>query len=159
MTKAEYIKRYGEEAYEKYKAQIREYNRNHKEQRAQYNREYYEINKEQIAQQKKAYNNTPIGRANNLIGGYRASDHKYNRGECTLTTDYMVNVLYPFGCVYCGKMDWRELGADRIDNTKPHTPENVVCCCSECNKKKHTTDTYTYFINSPVWEKFGVLCE
>lgn len=46
-------------------------------------------------------------------------------------------------CIYCGETDWRKLGCDRIDNTKPHTKDNVVCACARCNKlrsNKFTVD-------------------
>ena len=36
-------------------------------------------------------------------------------------------------CIYCGETDWRKLGLDRINNSKPHTEDNVVPCCRRCN--------------------------
>lgn len=37
-------------------------------------------------------------------------------------------------CAYCGETDWTQLGCHRIDNSKPHTIDNVVCCCRKCHK-------------------------
>lgn len=33
---------------------------------------------------------------------------------------------------------WSEMGLDRIDNSKPHTIDNVVPCTTEHNVKRHT---------------------
>ena len=40
------------------------------------------------------------------------------------------------GCCYCGETDWHKLGADRIDNSKPHSKENCVCACEKCNVER-----------------------
>lgn len=92
--------------------------------------------KESENERKRKYHLTQKGRAVNLCGSYKYSDKKYNRGECTLTAEWIVENIFTSKCSYCGKDDWRELGCDRIDNSKPHTPNNVVCCCQECNTKR-----------------------
>ena len=74
-------------------------------------------------------------RANNLVSNYRFKDRKLNFGETDLTVDDFIE-LCSNGCCYCGETDWKVLGLDRIDNTKPHTKENCVCSCWECNNKK-----------------------
>lgn len=79
------------------------------------------------------------GRAKYLELNYKRLDEENNRGECTLTEEWIVENIFTQPCHYCGETDWKLLGCDRIDNTKPHTPENVVPCCSYCNAKKHTT--------------------
>ena len=90
----------------------------------------------------KQYIKTPRGRANNLLCGYRASDEKYNRGECTLTADWIVeNIFSGQKCVYCGESDWKKLGCDRIDDSLPHTPENCQPCCWKCNNQKSRPNT------------------
>ena len=94
--------------------------------------EYYQANKEKIAE----YYATPKGRAGNLVGTYKQEDNKYNRGECTITAEWVIEHIFNQPCHYCGKTDWHELGCDRIDNSLPHTPDNVVPCCTDCNKKK-----------------------
>lgn len=86
---------------------------------------------------KKQYRLTYSGRALSLLHGYTKSDIKHNRGECTLTKDWIIdNIFSGQKCVYCGEDDWLKLGCDRIDNSKPHTPDNVVCCCKECNNER-----------------------
>lgn len=70
------------------------------------------------------------------VSNYKRDDRINNRGECTITTQWMIENVYNGHCLYCGKTDWRKLGLDRIDNSKPHTLDNVVVCCEECNKKR-----------------------
>lgn len=101
--------------------------------------EYYQNNKEKIDKHQAEYNSTPKGRATNLAGSYNANDKLYNRGECTLTADWIVQNIFSKPCHYCGETDWKELGCDRIDNSLPHIPENVVPCCYHCNCKKGVT--------------------
>ena len=79
---------------------------------------------------------TKDGRSQHLIDSYIQQDKKYNRGECTLTTEQLIQ-LWENGFHWCGETDWTKLGADRIDETKPHTIDNVVCSCSMCNTKRH----------------------
>lgn len=101
-----------------------------------YFREYYQNTKDN---KRKDYKETPMWRANNLLCAYKQNDRKHERGETTITAPWILEHIFSSKCVYCGETDWKLLGADRIDNTKPHTPENVVPCCSYCNAKKHTT--------------------
>lgn len=82
------------------------------------------------------YRLTKNGRALSLLHGYKKSDKEHNRGECTLTKEWIIENIFTSKCKYCGETDWLKLGCDRIDNEKPHTPENVVPCCSECNTKR-----------------------
>lgn len=77
----------------------------------------------------------PKYRAIYLISGYRRQDKLYNRGECTLTQQDIFD-LWEKGCYWCGETDWHKLGVDRIDNSKPHTIDNVVCSCWNCNNKR-----------------------
>lgn len=79
------------------------------------------------------------GRAKYMVDNYKRLDKKYNRGECTLTPEWVVENIFNQPCHYCGETDWHKLGCDRIYNDLPHTPENVVCCCAACNYKKHRT--------------------
>lgn len=124
------------------------YNAAHKEERAAYDAAYRVTHKEEIAAYKAKYNAaydaerraTPFGRATYLVDNYRRDDKKSNRGECTIDAQWILdNVFSGQPCHYCGETDWHLLGCDRLDNTKPHTPQNVVPCCYGCNKKKGTT--------------------
>lgn len=81
---------------------------------------------------------TLIGRAEYLEINYKRLDKENNRGESTITAEWIVENVFSKPCHYCGETDWRKLGCDRINNTLPHTPENVVPCCGKCNVKKGT---------------------
>lgn len=87
------------------------------------------------------YRSSKKGRATSLLHSYRQKDELRNRGECTLTADWIVeNVFSGQCCNYCGESDWMKLGVDRIDNELPHTPENCVPCCWDCNNKRKNTE-------------------
>lgn len=102
-----------------------------------YHKNYYDRNRDKVLLREKKYRSTKNGKAKNLVGVYRHSDKLANRGECTITKEWMVdNVFSGQRCFYCGESDWTKLGLDRIDNSKHHTPDNVVVCCEECNKKR-----------------------
>lgn len=157
----ERIAEYKAEYYQANKEKIAEYYQANKEKKLEYQAEYYQANKEKVLEQQAEYrktnkekkleyqteyNATPIGRAIYLLGGYRRSDKKYNRGECALTPQWIVDNIFAKPCHYCGETDWRKIGCDRIDNDKSHTEDNVVPCCGECNKKRGTME-YNEFVN------------
>lgn len=121
--------------------QTKQYRQEHKEHYA----EYFKEHKEEKAEYDKQYNSTPMGRALNLIGSYKYEDKKHNRGECTLTAKWIIDNIFTQPCHWCNKTDWRKIGCDRIDNDKPHTPDNVNPCCEECNKKRGRK-TYEEFL-------------
>lgn len=85
------------------------------------------------------YRSAKKGRAKNLLSGYKQKDEMRNRGECLIDEQWIINNIFNSKCVYCGESDWHKLGADRIDNTLPHTPENCVCSCWDCNNKRNRT--------------------
>lgn len=77
--------------------------------------------------------NTPKGRASTLLNAYNRKDKKNGRGKGDLTSNWIVeNILFK-PCAHCGKEGWEIIGCNRIDNTKPHTKDNVEPCCKECN--------------------------
>ena len=104
-----------------------------------YHKQWYEENKEKRLMQMKKYNleyaKTPMGRASYLNSMYKQSDKKANRGECTLTAKWIVDNIFSKPCKHCGKTGWKIIGCNRLDNDKPHTPDNVEPCCFECNCK------------------------
>ena len=89
--------------------------------------------------------NDPHYNAGRLLRRYRQSDIQYNRGQCTLTAEWIEENIYKKGCLYCNETDWHKLGCDRVDNSKPHTPNNVVPCCKECNQKRQRRKFLDYF--------------
>lgn len=79
--------------------------------------------------------NSPRGRANHLLGTYNLNDKKYNRGKGDLTVDWIVDNIFTQPCAHCGKIGWDIIGCNRLDNSLPHTKDNVEPCCVECNRK------------------------
>lgn len=79
--------------------------------------------------------NTFNGRANNLVNRYKTQDKRHNKGECTLTPQWIIENILSKPCVHCGETDWHKIGCNRLDNSLPHTPDNVEPCCWECNNK------------------------
>lgn len=132
--KAEYMKQWYETNRKKVLERQKQYQQVNRERIA----EYYQANKEKIAEYNKQHSKTPMGRAHYLVNGHNREDKKYNRGECSLTSLWVCNYIFPFKCIYCGEDDWRQLGCDRKDNSLPHTPSNVVPCCGVCNTKRGT---------------------
>lgn len=104
-------------------------------------RKWIEANPDKVNENQRKWrkNNSEMVRAIYLASNYKQNDKKYNRGESTITPQWIVDNIFTSKCFYCGETDWAELGCDRIDNDLPHTPENVVCCCEKCNKERHLT--------------------
>ncbi len=135
--------------YQENKEKIKAYREENKEKIAEIQKKWKNKNKEHVAEYNAQYYSefsiTPRGRAFNLVGSYRSEDKKHGRGECTLTADWIVENIFTKPCHYCGETEWTKIGCDRIDNSLPHTPENVVPCCCDCNKKRRRK-TYEDFM-------------
>ena len=146
-----YHKQYYQDNKEKIDGRQRQYYQEHKEEKAEWNKQYrqenpekgknrhkkyYQNNKEQIVERHKQYHKTPMGRACMLLNSYQKADKKYNRGECTLTAQWIAVNIFPKPCHWCGEVGWEIMGCDRIDNSLPHTPDNVIPCCDACNKNR-----------------------
>lgn len=157
-------KEYNRKRYYEKKDEILERHFQRKEEIAQYMRQWRKENKEYISEYNKqwvkdnpeyhnGYNSTPLGRAIRLAASYRQKDIEHNRGESTITAKWIVENIFSKPCHYCGKTDWRKLGCDRIDNNKPHTPDNVVPCCAECNLKRGTKEYEDFIMEITVGQK------
>lgn len=86
-----------------------------------------------------------LKRAKNLVSDYKWHDMKTYGFEEEVDFDgqWIVDNIFNEGCIYCGETDWKKLGCDRIDNLKGHTKDNVVPCCTRCNRlrsNKFTVD-------------------
>lgn len=137
----------------------KEWYNGHKEERKEYNKQWREQNKEYDKQRRLNYMHTPMGRASHLVQGYKTEDEKHNRGECTLTKEWIVENIFSKPCTHCGKSGWEIIGCNRLDNSKPHTPDNVEPCCEECNKrlnfKEMSKQVFQYTLEGKligVWE-------
>ena len=91
--------------------------------------------KEEKATYQKQYRATPMGRALYLLNMYKQSDRKYNRGKGDLTARWIAENIFTKPCAHCGVIGWYVIGCNRIDNTKPHSKDNVEPCCEVCNKR------------------------
>jgi len=137
----------------------KEWYNEHKEERKEYNKQWREQNKEYDKQRRLNYMRTTMGRASHLVQGYKTEDEKHNRGECTLTKEWIVENIFSKPCTHCGKSGWEIIGCNRLDNSKPHTPDNVEPCCEECNKrlnfKEMSKQVFQYTLEGEligVWE-------
>ena len=74
---------------------------------------------------------TPIGKLTEM-----KKDAKKRGIGFTLTIED-VKSMWDLPCHYCGNK-LHILSLDRIDNSKPYTVGNVVCCCMWCNYTKGT---------------------
>ena len=118
---------------------IKKYAEEHKDEIAEWQKQYRLNNADKLKKYKEEYYGKMYGRALRLAYHYKSEDEKHNRGESTLTPEWIIeNIFSGQKCHYCEESDWKKLGADRINNDLPHTPDNVVPCCFECNKKRGT---------------------
>lgn len=150
--------RYYETNKEKMNEKNRQYRKAHPEKQREWQRRYCEANPEKQRENIRRWRaEHPMEcRANRLLQAYRQSDCKSHRGECTLTKQWVLDNILTGHCIYCGETDWHLLGCDRKNNTRPHTPDNVVCCCRDCNKKRGRMDIITYALSIGAVESEGL---
>lgn len=53
------------------------------------------------------------------------------KGRDTCSKEEFYSIVNTYGCLYCGFVGF--IGADRIDNSKGHTLDNILPCCDFCN--------------------------
>ena len=110
-----------------------------REKSKEYHKTYYETNKEIINEKAKIkYRENQLRRAYVLLYEYNRADELNNRGKGDLTPEWIVDNIFTKSCK-CGETDWSKLGCNRLDNSKPHTMDNVEPCCKNCNSK-HNAD-------------------
>ena len=115
-------KRYYQEHKEKHKESVKRWEKNHRETKRESYRRWREKHKVEA-------------RADNLLTAYNQKDRKANRGQVDLTAQWIVERIFSQPCAHCGKTGWEVIGCNRIDNSKPHTMDNVEPCCEDCNNK------------------------
>ena len=150
MNKEEYVSKYGEEAYKIMREQRNKYYSENREKELNRKRRYCE-DKEKWRDVYERYYGTKKGKVAKIINSYRAADKDKGRGDCTLEPDWVMENILNSSCIYCGETDWRKLGCDRIDNTKSHTPDNIVCSCWDCNNKRRKEGFEKFLYKS--WRK------
>ena len=95
----------------------------------------------------------PNHRAKYLMQRYLLMD-KTNGFENATDIDYkwIVENIFTKPCAHCGETDWYKLGCNRLDNSKPHTKDNIEPCCYHCNcvqngiesRNKYSKKVYQY---------------
>lgn len=91
----------------------------------------------------KNWRNQQWGKAVTMYNRYIRKDREYGRIGDELPEDYInpqwiIENIFTKPCAHievCGCMDWRKLGCNRLDNSKPHIKSNVEPCCKECNDR------------------------
>lgn len=106
----------------------------------QYKKQWYTNNAEAIKQYCKQRYSTLEGYARHIRKNNLGEDRKY--GRCGKDEDPLPSIeeyieLLQQLDFYDGKQyHWSEMGIDRIDNSKPHTIDNVVPCTTEHNVQR-----------------------
>ena len=128
----------------------KQYYAEHKEEISTKNRERYQKQRENILKnatqyrekhrnelkiKSKEYRETEYGRAYTLLRAYNKADERHHRGKGDLTVKWIVENIFTKPCAHCGKTGWKVIGCNRLDNSKPHTVDNVEPCCWECNRR------------------------
>lgn len=90
---------------------------------------------ENYYEQHKKWLKTKRGRASTLLNAYNHKDERCGREKGDLTSKWIVEHIFSQPCTHCGESDWHKIGCNRLDNSKPHTMDNVEPCCKECNDK------------------------
>lgn len=146
-----------EERKKGYNDRFKRYKAKKKAERNEAKRLYYEEHKEEIETEKQKkyedqiekikykYHNDKKFRAKHLVASYKHFDNYYFYNQNKTITPTQLLELWDGGCIYCGETDWHKLGADRIDNNKPHSIDNCVCCCSQCNNERQKKDFQTFY--------------
>ena len=92
--------------------------------------DYYQRNKDSInAYNQNWLNNTMRGRMSNYKCGASQRGIEWGLSE----EEFLSYWKQP--CYYCGS-SIRTIGLDRVDNSKGYFVDNVVPCCTACNKMK-----------------------
>jgi len=163
MNKTEYIEKFGEEAWkakaEERKEYDKQYRKANREHILEQSRQYYYRNKDFCKEIQKQWrdehpgymnqwreNNKERIRAQSLKQIYTEIDQRKGFPvDKNIDTDWIIENIFNSSCIYCGESDYAKLGADRIDNSKPHTPDNCVCACRRCNSKRGNRYTVEEF--------------
>lgn len=117
---------------------IKAYKDEHKDETKEYNRQYYLKHREEIIARKTEYNKTyaktQMGRAQHQFQQYKRMDKRNGFDEVIdFDAKWVVDNIYTKKCAHCDETDWHKLGCNRLDNSKPHTKDNVEPCCFHCN--------------------------
>lgn len=116
----------------------KQYHKQNRETRLKRMKQYNAEHKDEKNVYNKQYKSTEYGYASNVRSCNLYADRKYGRigtDEDPLPPlEYYIKKFSEGIDFYDGKKyPFNELGFDRIDNSKPHTIENIVCCTTKHN--------------------------
>jgi hypothetical protein len=83
-------------------------------------------------------------KAGKMISAYRCKDRKRGYIGFDLTPDWFIEHILCQTCCYCGTKSF--LGADRLDNTRGHSKDNIVPACYPCNAMRGDRFTHEEMI-------------
>lgn len=132
LNKKEYIEKFGADAWKV--ESVRRRSKRNKERDAEYDANRKGKRNDYFKERRKELVGTKDGRAKMILKAYNRDDK--NRGfdiSGNIDHTWIVDRIFTSSCTYCGESDWKNLGADRVDDTQPHTPENCICSCGACN--------------------------
>lgn len=151
--KAEYDREYRAKNREKRLKQQRDWYQLHKGEKQQYDIEYRKNNvekrkevkaawnkknKEKMSEYNKEFYQTIPGMASRRRNHYLADDKEKGFDTAqTITAEWITENILTASCIYCHDAEPYHLGCDRIDESKGHTPDNVVCACPVCNWERN----------------------
>lgn len=90
----------------------------------------------------KELRSTPIGRAKMLLYSYNKMDRDRGLPHGDLTAEWIEENIFTKPCAHCGITGWDIIGCNRLDNSKPHSIDNVEPCCPTCNNRLNAYDTH-----------------
>ena len=99
------------------------------EERKKYDKIRYQINKDKIRQNSRLYDQTIKGR----YSQYKRSSTQKGRSFNLSLKEF--ETLWQKDCSYCGR-SIITIGIDRVDSSVGYQIDNVVSCCTVCNRLK-----------------------
>ena len=136
MTKEE-ISAYNKKRYQENKEKIAKKYQENKEEIIAYEKKYREINKEKLSIKNKEREQTIKGR----YSRYKKSATQ--RGYSFDLSEDEFKLFWQKDCSYCGS-PIKTIGLDRIDSSIGYQIDNIISCCTRCNRMKsdHTTEEW-----------------
>ncbi len=138
---------------------MRQYDVDHREEKKQYNKQYNAEHRDEMVEYNKQRYQTLKGFCACKYRGHLSEDIKRGRvlDRDHIPTDYItpqfLMKLYQQLDYYDGKLyDWSLMSADRVDNSKPHTVDNVIPATWEHNRdrgyKRMSVEEYKEYIQT-----------
>lgn len=97
-------------------------------------RERHSVEKKTEEKKEKTLEELKLDRARIMRNRYNSYDRRRFGVNNDLTNEWIAEHILDGKCEYCSEDNWNNLGCDRIDNSKPHTKDNVICACVRCNR-------------------------